>query len=61
VTRRVRSWLRYAAIAGDVVFVLWVTYNGIDEGFRGTPVQMASFVGLIVLLGLNAALLATRT
>ena len=27
---------KYLAIAGNVLFILWVTYNGIDEGFRGT-------------------------
>ena len=54
---RVRTWLRYAAIAGDVVFILWVLRNGIEDRFRGTPVEMASFMGLTVLLLLNAALL----
>ena len=24
----------YLAIAGNVLFILWVTYNGIDEGFQ---------------------------
>ena len=55
--RRLRTWLRYAAIAGDVVFMLWILRNGLEEGFRGTPVEVASFVGLTVLLALNAALL----
>ena len=26
---------KYLAIAGNVLFILWVMYNGIDEGFRG--------------------------
>jgi hypothetical protein len=56
----VRRWLRFGAMAGDVVFVLWIVRNGINEGFSAPPVQMASYVGLIVLLGLNAALLASR-
>ena len=59
-TGTVRRWLRYAAIAGDVVFVLWIVRNGIDEGFSATPVQAVSYVGLIVLLALNAVLLASR-
>jgi hypothetical protein len=54
---RARTWLKYAAIAGDVVFVLWITYNGMNEGWSGTPVQIASYVGLVVLLALNAVLL----
>jgi len=57
VNRRLRTWLRYAAIAGDVVFMLWILRNGLEEGFRGTPVELASFAGLTVLLALNAALL----
>ena len=52
-----RSWLRYVAIAGNAAFVLWVLYNGIDEGFRGGPVAMASMVGLIVVLALDTVLL----
>jgi len=56
----IRRWLRFAAIAGDVVFVLWIVRNGISEGFSAPPVQMASYLGLVVLLGLNAALLASR-
>jgi hypothetical protein len=54
----VRRWLRYAAIAGDALFVLWVLRNGLEQGFRGTPAEVASFYGLVVLLALNAALLA---
>jgi hypothetical protein len=57
VKRTVRTWLTYAAIAGDVVFVLWVLRNGLEQGFRGTPVEMASSAGLIALLVLNAVLL----
>lgn len=54
---RVSSWLRYAAIAGNVLFILWITRNGINEGFRGTPPEIASYVGLFVLLTLNSVLL----
>ena len=51
---------KYVAIAGNVTFVLWVLYNGIDEGFRGTIYQMMSFVGLILLLSLNTALILRK-
>jgi hypothetical protein len=53
---RARRLARYAAIAGDGVFVLWILRNGIDEGFRGTPPEIASYVALILLLALNATL-----
>jgi hypothetical protein len=56
----IRRRLRYAAIGGDVLFILWVLRNAIGDGFRGTPVEVASFIGLVVLLGLNAVLLSGR-
>lgn len=51
---------KYVAIAGNVLFILWVTYNGIDEGFRGTIVQVMSFVGLMLLLALNTVLILRK-
>ena len=45
------------AIAGNGIYVLWILVNGIDEGFKGTMVQMASFIGLLLLLTLNTILL----
>jgi hypothetical protein len=51
---------KYVAIPGNVLFILWVTYNGIDEGFRGTLVQKASYVGLMLLLALNTILILRR-
>jgi hypothetical protein len=49
--------LRYAAIAGNIVFLLWILYNGVNGGFRGTRPKVVSYVGLAVLLLLNAILL----
>jgi hypothetical protein len=57
---RVRSWLRYCAVAGNILFILWIVRNGFNEGFRGTPPEVASFIGLLVLLTLNSALLWRR-
>ena len=54
---RFRLWLRYAAIAGNVLYVLWMLRNGLEVGFRGRPVEVASITGLIVLLALNTVLL----
>ena len=48
---------KYLAIAGNVLFILWVTYNGIDEGFQGTLPEKASYVGLMALLVLNTVLI----
>jgi len=52
-----RWWLRNAAIAGNVLYVLWMLRNGLEVGFRGRPVEVASIAGLIVLLALNIVLL----
>jgi hypothetical protein len=54
------AWLRYVAISGNVVFILWVVRNGLESGFRGTPAEVASFVGLVALLTLNTGLLLAR-
>ena len=51
---------KYLAIAGNVLFILWVTYNGIDEGFSGTLVQKVSYAGLVVLLALNTVLILRK-
>jgi len=44
------SWV---AILGNTLFIFWITYNGIDQGFSGTPAQIASYLGLTLLLLLN--------
>ncbi len=49
--------LKYCAVAGNVLFILWMLYNGMDEGFRATPYQLASYLGLTLLLLLNSVLL----
>ena len=48
--------LRSAAIAGNVLFVLWVTFNAVKEGFRGTIWEKLSYAGLMCLLALNSYL-----
>jgi hypothetical protein len=50
------AFLRFAAISGNIVFVLWIWYNAMDEGFRGTLPEKASFIGLTGLLALNCYL-----
>lgn len=51
--------MRFAAISGNILFILWVTYNGINEGFRGTLPEKVSYVGLMSLLALNSYLIVT--
>jgi hypothetical protein len=52
--------LRYITIAGNLLFVLWILYNGINEGFKGTSVEILSYLGLVVLLLLNVLLIGRR-
>ena len=47
---------RNLALAGNILFVLWMLYNGIDEGFHGSAYQIISYVSLTLLLALNSGL-----
>jgi hypothetical protein len=49
--------LSLAAIAGNVLFALWILYNGINVGFQGTTIEKFSYAALMVLLAVNAFLL----
>ena len=49
--------LSLAAIAGNILFTLWILFNGINEGFQGTAVEKISNVTLMGLLMVNAFLL----
>jgi len=53
--------LKFAAISGNVLFILWISYNAIDNGFKGTPAEIVSAIGLIGLLSLNSILLLKKT
>ncbi len=49
------------AIVGNILFVLWLVFNGIDEGFQASPLQKLSYLTLITLLLVNAWLLAKNS
>jgi Flp pilus assembly protein protease CpaA len=49
--------MKFAAIAGNVLFMLWMTYNGLKEHFSGTLPEKVSYVGLMCLLILNSWLI----
>ena len=51
------SWL---AIAGNILFVLWILYNGIKESFQGTTIEKISYITLMGLLAVNALLLIRK-
>lgn len=48
----------YIALAGNGIYIFWIVYNGIDEGFQATRVQLVSSIGLLRLLSLNIFLLS---
>ena len=52
-----KSLIRSFAIAGNIVFVLWILYNGINENFEGTNIEKISYFMLMGLLTVNAFLL----
>ena len=50
--------LKYLALVGNSIYILWILYNGIDEGFRAIrTVEAVALSGLVVLLILNIILL----
>lgn len=51
------SSLKYIAIGGNILFILWILFNGMEEGFRGTVFEKISYVALIGLLAINSVLL----
>ncbi len=54
--------LKYIAIFGNVIYILWIVYNGIDDGFRDIgSIQTISLIGLLVLLILNSVLFLKET
>ncbi len=54
------KYLKYIALTGNIAYVLWILVNGIDEGFQSTPVQIGSYIGLVLLLLLNTVLLFAK-
>ncbi|MBV8390609.1 MAG: hypothetical protein JO080_12470 [Mucilaginibacter sp.] len=53
--------LRFAAISGNILFVLWVTFNGLKEGFHGTIYEKLSYIGLVGLLSINSFLILSKS
>ena len=49
--------LTLAAIPGNLLFIAWIFYNGVNEGFEGTTVEKFSYFTLMGLLAVNAYLI----
>lgn len=53
--------LRYIAITGNIIYILWIVYNGIDEGARNVgKVEAVSLLGLLFLLTLNVIIILNK-
>lgn len=52
--------LAWAAVSGNFLFILWVSYNTIDYGFRGTLPEKVSYIVLMGLLATNIFLILNR-
>ncbi len=49
---------RPIALTGDALFILWILYNGIDEGARNVgKMEAVALTSLVILLVLNFILL----
>ena len=59
-TQKLISFLKYAAISGNVIFILWILFNAMDEGFNGRLIEKLSAIGLIGLLMVNCFLLFNK-
>ncbi|MDR3695831.1 hypothetical protein [Mucilaginibacter sp.] len=59
-TKPLITLLRYAAIGGNILFILWILFNAMDEGFQGTLPEKLSAIGLIGLLSVNSILLLRK-
>ncbi len=50
------KFFSWAAVAGNILFILWITYNGLKEHFRGTVYEKISYIVLMGLLIVNTIL-----
>ncbi len=53
----IRPILRKIAITGNLVLFCWILYNGYNENFQGTRIEIVSYLVLMLLLLLNTYLL----
>ena len=58
--KNIIMFLTYAAALGNILFMLWVTYNGLKEHFGGTFPEKVSYVGLMGLLAVNSFLILRK-
>jgi len=57
----IKKILTLFAVCGNILFVLWIFYNGVNEGFEGTIIEKISYISLMGLLTLNGVLLVLKS
>ena len=58
--KRLINFMRVAVITGNIIFLAWTIYNGVQGDFDSTLIQAFPYNGLIVLLAMNCILLIER-
>jgi len=53
--------IRYATMSGNILIILWILFNAMDEGFKGTLPEKISFFVMISLLATNTWLLFNKS
>lgn len=51
------TWARLTVAGISCLFILWIVYNAIDSGFTATAPEIASSIGLVLLLTATVTLL----
>jgi hypothetical protein len=55
--KELKNVLTILAVIGNILYILWILYNGINEGFEGTLLEIISYITLMGLLAVNTILL----
>jgi type IV secretory pathway TrbL component len=55
--KEIKKIITLLVVLGNLLFMLWITYNGINEGFAGTLPEKVSYIGLMGLLIFNTILI----
>ena len=52
--------LTIASLIGNILFMLWISYNGLKEHFKGTVYEKLSYFELMILLIINSFLILRK-
>ena len=58
--KRLIYFMRVAVITGNIIFLAWTIYDGVQGDFDSTLIRAFPYDGLMVLLVMNCILLIER-